>query len=115
MLEDDEKKTDKTSHFTRAMKMEFKTDILHLQSSHSRKQSETYSCFSFFTITISIASYLNHSNFFNILSFCDLVEQTICESNHKAIITVNSLSTTIIPFFPKQPQNQHILVPDKKE
>ena len=115
MVEDDEKKTDETSHSTRATSMESKIDTLHLQSSHSREQSETYGCLGPLTITVPTASPLDHPISLNVLSSRDPVEQTIRKGDHGAAATVNPLGTAVIPLLPRQPQNQHASVPDEEE
>ena len=108
MVEDDEEKTDETSHSTRATSMESKIDTIHLQSSHSREQSETHGCLSPLTITFPTASPLDHPISLNVLSSRDPVEQTIRRGDHGAAATVN-------PLLPKQPQNQDASVPDEEE
>ena len=116
MAEDDEEKTDDISDFIRATSMEFKIDMIHRQSFHSRKQSRIHGCLSPLNIAEPTAFPLDRPISLNAVSSCDPVEQIIREGDREAAVAIiDLLSIFVIPPLPKQLQNQDASVSDEEE
>lgn len=106
VIDDDDKTISEIDAFTRVMSVEFKTDIAHLSSSHSKKQSKTHDCLNLHTVIESIILFLHHSISFNIALSQNRDEQTVSEDDYKAAVTVILLSIIIItsPFSERKNQ-----------
>jgi len=109
VIENDEEKTIETSDSIKITSMKSKSDIVHLKSSHSRKQLKTHDCLN---PTIIIKSLIEFLIFFfhcfislNVALFSNLVEQAISEDDREAT-TIVHLSHVIIVLSSLSKQHQ---------
>lgn len=106
MIDDDNETISEINAFTRVMSVESETDIAHLSSSHSKKQSKTHDCLNLHTVIESIISFLHHSISFNIALSQNQDEQTVSEDDYEAAATVIFVSIIIVtsPFSERKNQ-----------
>ena len=106
MIDDDNETISEIDAFTRVMSVESETDIAHLSSSHSKKQSKTHDCLNLHTVIESIISFLYHSISFNIALSQNQDEQTVSEDDYEAAATVIFLSIIIVTSSFSERKNQ---------
>lgn len=106
VIDDDDEMISEIDAFMKVTSVESETDITHLLSSYSKKQSKTHDCLNLHTVIESIISFFRHSISFNIALSQNQDEQTMSEDDYEAAVTVTLLSIIVVTSSFSERKNQ---------